>query len=55
MRVGLEGCYTGYYPAPSQDPIFSIFKAKGPTHGPVKAILRYFMRFPRIDLRIDQN
>ena len=39
--------YTGYYPASSQDPIFNIFKAKGPTYGQMKAILEVSMRFLR--------
>ena len=38
---------------PSQGPIFSIFRARGPTYGQMKAILRLVMRFLRIDLRID--
>ena len=60
---GWEG-YTGYLARPSQDPIFSIFKAISPTYGQMKAIYEVFMRFPsmglervqkrsRIDLRID--
>ena len=38
-----------------QDPYLVIFKVKGPTHGRMKAISEVSMRFPRIDLRIDQN
>ena len=53
------GGYTGYYPAPSQYPELVIFQAPGPTHGQMKAISRFIMRFPkigsRIDLRIPQN
>ena len=44
-----------YYPAPTQDPIFSIFKAKGPTHGQMKRNLVYLMRFPRYGLEWVQN
>ena len=43
--VGLGGCYTGYYPAPSQVPIFHHILASGPTHGRMKAILKEMMRF----------
>ena len=32
---------------PSQDPIFSIFKAEDPTHGQMKANSQVSMRFPR--------
>ena len=52
--------YTGTPARTLPGPIFSLFKAKGPTYGQMKAILDYFMRFlryghmgPRIDLRID--
>ena len=47
--------YTGYYPALSQGPIFSIFKAGSPTYGQMKAILSGLMRFPEIGSRIDQD
>ena len=43
---GWEG-YTGTQPQPSQGPIFSIFKVKGPTYGQMKAILEVSMRFLR--------
>ena len=42
----LEG-YTGYYPDCSQDPYLVIFQALEPTHGQMKGILVYLMRFPR--------
>ena len=45
--VGLEGYYTGTPSHPSQDPIFNIFLRLKPTHGQMKAILRYLVRFPR--------
>ena len=48
----LEG-YTGTHPGPSQDQIFSIFKAKGPTHGQKKLNYEVFMRFPKKGSRID--
>ena len=38
--VGSEGYYTGYYPGTIPDPIFNIFKARDPTHGRMKAILK---------------
>ena len=38
--------YTGTQPGTSQDPIFSIFKAKTHTHGQMKANYDCFMRFP---------
>ena len=57
-RVG--GVYPGYgdrvvpgraipvpRPIPSQDPNLTIFQPQGPTHGQMRAILRYSMRFPR--------
>ena len=34
---------------------FSIYKAEGPTHGQMKAILSTLRRFPEIGSRIDQN
>ena len=46
--VGAWEGYTGYYPPAILGPIFSIFKAKGPTYGPKKAILEVSMRFPQI-------
>ena len=45
----LEGTIPGTTQHPPPGPIFSIFKARGPTHGPLKAILEVSMRFPRID------
>ena len=42
-------------PASSQGPIFNIFKAKGPTHGQMKAILDPSTRFPEMGLEYDQN
>ena len=39
--------YTGTPPDWSQEPIFNIFKAKGPTHGRMKAILSVLVRFLR--------
>ena len=36
----------------SQGPIFSIFKVKSPTHGQMKAIPSYSMRFPRLGPRM---
>ena len=39
--VGLERYYTGYPPSTLLDPIFSIFKAKGPPYGQMKVNLRY--------------
>ena len=61
------GGWRGYtrYPVPTlQDPYLVIFEPQDPTHGRMKAILRYLMRFlrpgpdkglelTRIDLRID--
>ena len=38
---------------PSQGPKYSIFKAKGPTYGQMKAILEVSEIGSRIDLRID--
>ena len=40
---------------PSQDPIFNIFKAKGPTYGQMKAFLVYFMRFPEMGPRLTSD
>ena len=51
-RVGAGEGYTGYPARLLQDPIFSIFKAKASTHGQMKGILRYFMRFLRMGLRL---
>ena len=45
----------GYYPPALQDPIFSIFKAKGLTYGQMKTNLEVSMRFLRYGSRIDQN
>ena len=44
--VGWVG-YTGYYPGTLPDPIFNIFRLKDPTHGQMKAFLRFIMRFLR--------
>ena len=47
----LGGCLGGLYrypPDQSQDPYIHIFKAKGPTHGQMKAFLDYSMRFLRL-------
>ena len=55
MRVGTGEGYTGTPPVPSQYPYLTIFKAKGPTHGQMKAILRIFMRFLRYDLRLTSD
>ena len=52
--VGGSGGYTGTHPAPSNDPYSVIFSLKGHTHGQMKAILSYFMRFLEIGSRIDQ-
>ena len=52
-RWAWRGAIPGTHPDQSQDPIFSIFKAQGPTYGQMKAILEVSLRFPRIDLRID--
>ena len=38
--VGLGGLYRVPTQAPSQDPIFSIFKVRGPTYGQMKVFLR---------------
>ena len=58
-RVGGEGCtrggevgwgregYTGTPARTIPGPIFSIFKAKGSTHGQMKANSQVFMRFLR--------
>ena len=40
--------YTGYYPAMSQGPIFSIFSLRSPTHGQMKAFPNVSMRFPEM-------
>ena len=56
--MGLEGWLGGLYRVPSQPspgPIFSIFKAKSPTYGQMKAILEVLMRFPRMGLGWVQN
>ena len=56
--MGLGGYwegYTGTLPDQSQDPYIELFKAKGPTYGQMKAILRYSMRFPKIDLRLTSD
>ena len=46
----------GLYRVPTQHspriPIFSIFKAKGPTYGQMKAILEVSQIWPQIDLRL---
>ena len=42
-----EGVLPGYYPGPTQDPIFNIFLRLSPTQGPVKANILDLMRFPR--------
>ena len=47
MRVVREGYYTGYYPATLRYPDLVIFSLRGPTHGPLKAILEVSMRFLR--------
>ena len=52
---GLGEGYTGYPPSHPSGPIFNIFKAKGPTHGRMKAILEVFMRFLRMGLEWVQN
>ena len=52
-RVGTGRGYTGSLPDPPRYPYLVIFSLKGPTYGRMKAILRYSMRFPKIDLRID--
>ena len=44
--AGWEG-YTGTQPDHAQDPIYNIFKAQDPTHGQMKAISDYPMRFLR--------
>ena len=44
---GLGGCYTGYLPGTLQDPYLVIFREAEPTHGQMKAILDYLMRFLR--------
>ena len=49
-RVGWEGLYR-YPPDPSQDPYFSIFEAKGPTYGQMRAKYDCSMRFPRTGSR----
>ena len=43
----LGGCYTGTRTQPSQGPILQYYSAEGPTHGQMKAFLRFPMRFPR--------
>ena len=50
-----EGCYTGYPSRTIPGPIFSIFKARGPTYGQMKLILEVSMRFPRKGSRIDSE
>ena len=55
MAGWVAGGYTGTQTQPSQDLIFSIFKAKGPTHGQIEAILEVSMRFLRYGLKIDPD
>ena len=50
--VAGEG-YTGTHHQPSQGPILTIFLASDPTHGQMKVILLFSMRFPEIGSRID--
>ena len=56
--VAGEG-YTGTHPDHAQDPYLVIFQVISPTHGQMKAISGFYMRFPeigsRIDLRMPQN
>ena len=46
-RVGTGEGYTGTQPFGSQDPYLVLFQPQGPTHGQMKAIPVYFMRFLR--------
>ena len=45
--VGTGEGYTGYYPGTLPDPKYSIFKARGPTHGQMNGISEVSMRFLR--------
>ena len=50
-RVGAGRAIPVYYPPTLRDPystIFSIFKAKGPTHGQIRLNLVKMMRFPEV-------
>ena len=51
--VGTREGYTGTPPDCSQDPKFSIFKAKGHTHGQMKVNMVNSMRFLRYGPQID--
>ena len=46
-RVGGWRAIPGYYPGTLQDPIFSIFKAQGPTYGQIRVNSMILMRFLR--------
>ena len=66
-QTGRGRVYPGYgtggragraIPVPSRTlpgPIFSIFKAKAPTYGQMKANYEVSMRFPRMGPRMTQN
>ena len=51
-RVGGGRGYTGPHPVPSQDRYLPYSEAKGPTHGQMKAILEFIMRFPKMGLEL---
>ena len=50
--VGAGRGYTGYPPSTIPGPIFNIFLRLRPTHGQMKAILRFLMRFPEMGLEL---
>ena len=51
-RVGSGRDYTGTLPDPSQTGYIQLFEVKGPTHGQMKAILWYSVRFLRLGPRM---
>ena len=51
--VAGRGTIPGTQPDRPRYPYLVIFKAKEPTHGQMKAILRFLMRFLRLTLRMD--
>ena len=53
--VGTGRGYTGTLPDHPRDPYLHIFRAKDPTHGQMKAFLRYIDEVSEIGSRIDQD